>query len=86
MYKDWVAVEEEERKESVVGPGIIVPGRPAGIVGRVLAISEEASKKYGISTGDLVIYERWQGGRWAFGTKKVLIMDASHIIAKITEE
>jgi len=85
MYKRWVAVEEEERKEQLTESGIVLPAKPAGIIGRVVAIGDQAKEETGLKEGDLIVYERWQGGRWAFGTKKVLIMEVDHILAKIDE-
>ena len=63
----WVVIKEELERDIDLGNGdfIHVPDQKTATIGTVMALGEEA-KALGIRLGDKVIYEQWQGGRWAF--------------------
>lgn len=80
----FIAVEEEIEEEV---NGIFIPRQNSVIWGRVLRSGSEAEAR-GINVGDRVLYERWMGGKWEFDggnseSKRCLIMDVDHIIARV---
>lgn len=93
----WVVIKEElERDIPLDGGGIIhVPDQKAATIGTIKALGEEA-KALGLRLGDKIIYEQWQGGKWAFTETfqhtpvpeelEVLIMSLDSVWTIIREE
>lgn len=63
----WVVIKEELERDIKLDSGgmIHVPDAKNVTIGTIMALSDEAEAE-GMKVGDRVIYEQWQGGRWAF--------------------
>lgn len=62
----WIVVKEELERNSETG--IIIPDKHFATIGTIMAVGPEG-KLDGIAVGDKVMYEQWQGGKWAFTIK-----------------
>lgn len=81
----WVVVRE--RLVRLNPAGIILPNVDHNMIGDVVAAGPES----GVRAGDTVVYEEWQGGRWAFkdrkvdgGVSKLLIMASDNLSCLVT--
>ena len=85
----WVLLEEVFMGDTHAVPdtdvvlSIAVPFNYNTMYGVVLAIHPITAEELGVTLGDKVIYEEWQGGRWAFTGQKTLIMPVDAILAKL---
>lgn len=81
LLNDYVAVGEDLSRST--DSGIVLPNRKNTNIGVVLKVG---SMVEGISEGDRILFEEWQGGKWAFpdsnkedGQLKCLIMNSEYV-------
>jgi len=88
----WIIIEEDlVQTRDVGGVELEIPDKKYNTLGHVLSVGPQAIEA-GIKVGDKVVYEQWQGGRWAFTTpipdgtyveKECLIMSTDSVWAII---
>ncbi len=83
-YPGWILLDEQfHDRTRLVGGVELVIARPYDrhtMYAEVMAISDEDSEEYGISTGDVVIFKEWAGGRWLFRDQEMLLSETADIL------
>ena len=86
----WIIIEEQfeqDQRAIVAGVEIAIaqPGTTNTTIGKVVNVNNEDAKSIGISAGEKIVYREWEGGRWDFAGRKVLLIGSEHIIAKLED-
>jgi co-chaperonin GroES (HSP10) len=81
----WMVVREHLGRESQ--SHIVLPDAKNTTTGTVIKVGTEPARA-GINAGDVVLFEEWQGGRWAFededgGQARVLIMSVDNVLCVV---
>lgn len=83
----YVAILEDLDRNPSSGR-LVIP--EAGNSKKGMVLSVHPSNAHGLTKGDIIVYEEWQGGRWSFldsdsmdGVLRCLIMGTEHVLARM---
>lgn len=90
LSSDYVALEEMLER---AGPdGLVLPSLGNAKMGKVLKIEPDLTEMTGVRLGDVVVFQEWEGGRWAFqqddnpaAEVRCLIMSSDFILARVAD-